>query len=381
MTFTSLLESPVRSLAQRAHLRINGDRSFDPQIPPHLIPQLAVRVLLGGSRAWGEAYMDGWWTADDVTELTARLLEYRVAKRPVAIPEFVLRMQELFRDRQSAARSVENIQNHYDAGEEFFGAVLGKPMVYSCGYAGRGASSLSAMQRDKMDLTIEKTAVRPGDTLLDVGCGYGELLYRAATKYGARAYGVTLSEDQFEHGIRLCEGVDAHPLKMNYLDMLKEFGPGYFKRIVSVGMFEHVGPEHYREYFQTIHDLLDDDGVFTHHSIYTSGGAGRDPWIDAYIFRGGVLPRAAQVDEAIEGLFEIRDVHEFGRDYYTTNLYWLDNLVRHKEAIVEQFGIRFYRMMHYAYSIFAACFKTRRTLLQQRVLVKPGTHLDYKTVR
>lgn len=381
MTLTSFLELPVQTLAQKARLQINGHRPFDPQIEPHHLPILALRILFGGDMAWGRAFMDGTWTAEDVCGLTVHLLESGIANRVKGVPETILRVKEAFLDRQSAQRSVENIQNHYDAGQEFFGPVLGTPMVYSCAYSGRSGLTVPQMQYDKMDLTIEKTRLEPGDTLLDVGCGYGELMHRATTKYGARSYGVTLSEDQFRYGERLCDGIDATPMLENYLNLLPRFGPKYFKRIVSVGMFEHVGPAHYREYFQTLSDLLDDDGIITHHSIYGSIESARGTWIDAYIFRGGVLPVENQVNEAIDGLFELRDVHEFGQDYYTTNLFWLGNLAAHKEEIVARYGIRFYRMMYYAYSIFAAGFKTRSTLLQQRVLVKPGRHLNYKKVR
>src|SRR5690606_19997397 len=189
-------------------------------------------------------------------------------------------------------------EQHYDLGNDLFEAMLGKRLVYSCGYW-REAGDLDAAQEAKLDLVCRKLELRPGMRVLDIGCGWGEALKYAATRYGVSGVGVTISREQAEYARRLCADLPVEIRLQDYRDLDERFDA-----VFSIGMFEHVGVRNYRAFFETAHRCLFRDGLLLLHTIGSNVSRNRtDPWIARYIFPNSMLPSAAQITRASEGLF------------------------------------------------------------------------------
>jgi cyclopropane-fatty-acyl-phospholipid synthase len=220
------------------------------------------------------------------------------------------------------------IQYHYDVSNEFYQAWLGPAMVYSCAYFENGDETLDQAQEKKIDHILTKVQLQPGQRLLDIGCGWGALVIRAASKFGARCVGVTLSQRQFDlasERVRQAGLQDRVEIRLqDYRDV-----QGQFDRITSVGMFEHVGLKHLQAYFAHIHELLADDGWVLNHGITstdandgeTSLGGGR--FIDRYVFPQGELPHISTVLKTMQlGGLEAADVENLRRHYARTMGHW-----------------------------------------------------------
>ena len=240
---------------------------------------------------------------------------------------------------------------HYDVSDGFYRLWLDRRMVYSCAYFSSPGQSLEAAQVGKLDLVCRKLRLKPGERFLDIGCGWGALLQRAATHYGAIAHGVTLSRNQHRHVSRLIEenglsgrvSVDL----ADYRDL-----DGEYDKIASVGMFEHVGLKRLPEYFSTVHRLLKSGGLFLNHGI-THEGEGWEKcaeteFINRYVFPGGELDRVSNILGTMEdALFEIHDVESLRPHYALTLREWVRRLEsRHDAALghVSEGAFRVWRL-------------------------------------
>lgn len=182
--------------------------------------------------------------------------------------------------------------------------MLDPAMQYSCAYW-KQADTLEQAQQDKLHLICEKLQLRPGMTLLDIGCGWGGLAAYAARRYGVRVHGVTISAEQQKLAAARCQGLEVQILLQDYRDLHARYD-----RIVSVGMFEHVGPKNYDAYFAVARRNLKDDGLFLLHTIganHTTPDV--DPWINKYIFPNGCLPSLRHIADASEARFVMEDWH------------------------------------------------------------------------
>jgi cyclopropane-fatty-acyl-phospholipid synthase len=233
--------------------------------------------------------------------------------------------------RHTKKKDAEAIQYHYDVSNEFYRAWLDENMVYSCAYFENGDEDLATAQLKKIDHILTKIQVRPGDRLLDIGCGWGALVMRAAEKFGARCVGITLSQNQYalaKERVERAGLADRVDIRLeDYRDIT-----GRFDRITSVGMFEHVGLKHLPMYFSKMSSLLEDDGVAMNHGITTtdvnSGEAayGGGEFIDRYVFPHGELPHIGLVLRVMqEGGLEALDVENLRRHYAKTCGMWADN--------------------------------------------------------
>jgi len=354
-----------------AGVQLDGPNPWDPQIHDE---RALVRILASGTLGAGESYVDGDWDCDALDELTARLLSADVARllsHPSRDATHAVAAR-LF-NHQSARRARSSIAAHYDLGNELYEAMLGPTMAYSCGYW-RRATTLDDAQDAKHELIARKIGLEPGHRLLDIGCGWGAFSKFAAERYGARVTGITLSAPQAEIARTRCRGLPVDIRLQDYRDV-----DGAFDRIVSIGMFEHVGPRNYRTYFETTAQLLAAGGLQLLHSI---GGlastATADPWIDRYIFPNAVLPSAAEVARAFEGLFVLEDWHSFGADYDRTLMAWNRRLARAWPALDGRHDVHFRRLWRYYLLTCAGAFRARHNQLWQLVLSPAGVAGGYR---
>ena len=366
----------IVDILAHADVRLNGDRPWDIRV---LNPRLYHRILTSWSLGFGEAYMDGDWECDDLDGLFTRLLTTNIESAAVGRARARLLFEHLrhrVMNLQSRNRAFQVGEQHYDAGNDIFEAMLDSRMIYSCAYWAN-ASTLEEAQYAKLDMICRKLELKPGETLLDIGCGWGGLARFAAEHYGAHVTGVTVSKEQLALAQERCKGLPIDLRLQDYREL-----EGKFDKIVSVGMFEHVGPKNYPVYFDTVQRLLAPEGLFLLHTIGIDvRSAGTDPWIDKYVFPNGKLPAATEIADAVENRFLIEDWHNFGRDYDRTLMAWWDNFVRAWPSLQHKYGDRFYRMWKYYLLVCAAFFRSRQGQLWQVVLTHRGRQSMYRSVR
>ncbi len=241
--------------------------------------------------------------------------------------------------RHTRKKDAEAIRYHYDVSNDFYSAWLDENMVYSCAYFENGVEDLTTAQLKKIDHILTKIQVRPGQNLLDIGCGWGALAIRAAEKFGARCVGVTLSQNQYELAR---ERVARAGLSSRVEIRLEDYRDirGSFDRITSVGMFEHVGARHLPEYFAKIRALLVDGGIVMNHGITTTdpdngeSAYGGGEFIEQYVFPHGELQHIGNVLKTMQGGgLEVYDVENLRRHYARTCGIWADNFEDNADRI------------------------------------------------
>jgi cyclopropane-fatty-acyl-phospholipid synthase len=363
----------VEKMLAEADIKINGDRPWDIRVHNENLYKAVVR---GGSLAFGEAYMAGDWDCDQIDELIAHLFRSHVVDKARVSFKSIAAYLSTFKSRGAKRRAFEIGKQHYDIGNDLFERMLDKRLTYTCGYWAT-ARTLDEAQEAKLDLVCRKIGLKAGQHVLDIGCGWGSFAKFAAEKYGARVTGVTVSKEQVALGRKLCKGLPVEFLLQDYRDV-----EGTFDHIVSLGMFEHVGAKHYKEYMKVAHAHLKDGGLFLLHTIGTNANDGPpDAWIDKYIFPNGNIPTVAQIGGAIEKLFVMEDWHNFGADYDKTLMAWFENFDRHWPEIAGTYGETFYRMWKYYLLACAGNFRTRNIELWHIVLSKNGVPGGYRSVR
>ena len=367
----------IEKLLAKADITIGGDRAWDIMVTDE---RLFRRVLAGGTLAAGESYMDGWWDASALDEFFAHALQaklYRSMITPAVIYQTIL--SRLF-NRQSRSRASQVAEEHYDLGNDLYKAMLDKRMIYTCAYwsATTAPRDLDEAQEAKLDLVCRKIGLKKGDRVLDIGCGWGGFAQFATERYGASVVGITVSKEQFALAQERCKGLPIELRLQDYRDVHEQFD-----HIVSIEMFEAVGYKNFREYFKVAARCLKDDGLFllqtigSHKSVTTT-----DAWINKYIFPNGALPSMQQIAKAIEDLFVMEDVHNFGAAYDRTLMEWFKNFDAAWPKLKETYGgDRFYRMWKYYLLQCAGSFRSRNISDWQIVLSKRGVPGGYAGVR
>ena len=367
----SKFKTTVTELLESAGIKINGQRPYDIQVHNE---DFYARVLSGGTLAFGESYMDGWWDCDALDQLAVRLLSARLDKKiKVTNPQVLLTFLRAYLiNTQSKGRAYIVGEKHYDTGNDLFSLMLDKRMNYSCAYW-RYAQDLDQAQIDKMDLICRKLHFKPGMKVLEIGCGWGGFAKYAAENYEVNVYGITISKEQEQYAKESCKDLDVSFELKDYRELNTQYD-----RIVSIGMFEHVGYKNYKHYMEVAHRCLKEDGLFLLHTIgRNSSTRATESWINKYIFPNGMTPSAKQISAASEGLFVIEDWHSFGQDYDKTLMAWHENFQNNLSKLKDSYDERFQRMWKYYLLMCAGSFRARRNQLWQLVLTKNGIRGGY----
>ena len=241
-------------------------------------------------------------------------------------------------------RSKRNVAHHYDLDDRLYDLFLDPHRQYSCAYWAPGITSLEAAQEAKLAHIAAKLDLKPGSQVLDIGCGWGELARYLHKVSGAQVTGITLSEEQLKYA--RAEAVRQGLTVADYQLIDYRQMTGQFDRVVSVGMFEHVGLPHYQPFFDTVESLLATDGVALLHTIARADGPGAtDPWTAKYIFPGGYSPALSQIVPAVERAWLwITDIEVLRLHYAHTLKAWYDRCAAQEDAITALYDARFYRM-------------------------------------
>jgi cyclopropane-fatty-acyl-phospholipid synthase len=379
--FDKYCKDYIERLLLEAGVKINGDKPWDIIVHNEA---LYWRLLFGGSLALGESYMDKWWDAKSVDSFIEKIVRAGIENKvPHVLPYINEFLRKYLANYGSRQRAFEIGEKHYDLGNDLFGAMLDKNLVYSCAYW-KNSRSLEEAQEAKHDLICRKLKLRgpelkDGAEILDIGCGWGSFIEYAVKNYKIKkAVGITVSIDQQKIAQERCKGFRNVEIRLqDYRDVKEKFD-----RIISVGMFEHVGRKGLNAYVEMVSNCLKSGGLFLLHTIATNkaGGFG-DPWIDRYIFPGGELPSVGQLGKAIEKFFVPEDWHNFGFYYDPTLLAWFNNFEKAWPKLKEKYDERFYRMWKYYLLSCAAMFRARQLQVFQIVLSKRGIKGGYTSVR
>ena len=367
-----IFKDRVQTLLWKAGIVVDGDRPWDIQV---LHPGFYARFADGGSLALGESYVDGWWDCARVDQMINRMLDARLDESgPKAFLALWMSIRRGWFNLQKAARAFQVGERHYDLGNDLFRQMLDRRMVYSCGYW-KDATCLDEAQEAKLDMVCKKLELQPGETLLDIGCGWGALLKFAAQNYGVNGVGVTISQEQAALARQSCEGLPVDIRLQDYRQL-----HGSFDKIASLGMFEHVGTKNYREYFRVAHRCLKPGGRFLLHTIASADmNNAPDPWIERYIFPNSIVPNARDIVESLDRLFNVEAWHGIGADYDPTLMAWFENFHQRWNSIKKDYDERFYRKWKYYLLASAGAFRSRRNQVWQILMTKmdaPGPGIN-----
>jgi cyclopropane-fatty-acyl-phospholipid synthase len=313
------------------------------------------RLFLNPSLAVGEAYMDGTLSPEgcsihDLMDLLICNLARNYAGMPMARLRTALRtLKRRFDQYNPAKRSQQNVAHHYDLNGRLYSLFLDRDRQYSCAYFPTGTESLEEAQTAKKRHIAAKLCLdRPDLTVLDIGCGWGGMALTLAREYGARVTGITLSQEQLAEARKraVAEGLQD---RVNFELMDYRAMRQRFDRIVSVGMFEHVGVGHYRQFFEAVARCLEPTGVALLHAIGRSDGPGAtNPWIAKYIFPGGYCPALSEVLPTIEkSRLTVTDIEILRMHYAETLRHWRRRFAANRDTIAAIYDERFCRMFEF----------------------------------
>jgi len=327
-------------------------------------------IIADPSLAFGEAYMKKNLEIEGNLQMVIESL-YRNMES--FLRKGSLYNKALKKFSNNLKRSRENIEHHYDIGNDFYKLWLDETMTYSCGYFCSGDDDLAKAQRNKVGYILKKLNLEGGQTLLDIGCGWGGLILEAAKKYKVRAMGITLSAEQYATVKQRIEEEGLSGLvevrRMDY----REIKNRTFDRIVSVGMLEHVGKDHLHEYFSHVNQLLKDGGLSLLHcitGIHESSG-GTNSWINKYIFPGGYIPAIQELIGYLSGEgFHLVDAESLRRHYGRTLEHWAANFEEALPEIRKNREDSFIRMWRLYLNSCAASFNTGNIDIHQLVFTK-----------
>ena len=343
--------------------------------------KLHYKLLLHPDLYFGEAYADGSIAIENgsLTDFLEIALE-NIGRGEINNFSFTLnKLRGLYRSLTHfnfAKKSKQNVSHHYDISEKLYDLFLDQKRQYSCAYFKNDNDTLEEAQNNKIDHIIKKLDLKPNQKVLDIGSGWGTLATDIAQKTKCEVVGITLSENQLEYSKKKAKDLNLENQVefrlMDYRSLDEKFD-----RIVSVGMFEHVGRKFYKTYFNSVSKLLNDDGVALIHTI-GSINPPRDPhpWITKYIFPGGYTPSLSEVAGPIEksGLI-VSDIEVLKMHYAFTLKHWKERFLNKKKEVLEMFDEKFFRMWEFYLAGCEMAFKWGDQVVFQFQLTKKNTTL------
>lgn len=364
----------IKQLLSKAGIEINGSQPWDMSIHNDAFYE---RVFREGSIGLGETYMEGMWDCEQLDECMYRIISTNLADYiKWDFKKALLLIKARMFNLQSVSRSRDVAYKHYDIGNVLYEAMLDSRMIYSCAYW-ENALTLEEAQEAKLDLICRKLKLKPGEMVVDIGCGWGGFARFAAEKYQVNVLGITISEEQAKKAAIVCAGLPVEIRIQDYRTL-----EGEFDKVVSIGMFEHVGYKNYQGYMDTVQRILKKDGLFLLHCIGGNRSAiVADPWIDKYIFPNGMIPSIYQIDQATQGKFILEDWHNIGLHYDRTLMEWLKRFKDSWPQLKDKYDQRFYNMWVYYLSCSAASFRAKSNNVWQIVFSQPTSRIAYKSVR
>jgi len=317
----------------------------------------------------GEAYMDGRMSFEDSTlrDFLTLFSLNRLSLGSYPLQKVLRRVSRMFKKGQQAnpiGKAQQNVAHHYDLGNDFYKLFLDEGLQYSCAYFTNDDNTLEQAQRNKLRLLAAKLNLSPGLKILDIGCGWGDLALYLARLADVEVVGVTLSKEQFELANARARkaGLD-NRVRFELKDYRKV--EDRFDRIVSVGMFEHVGVHHYGEFFGKINELMDDDGLALIHSIgHMSPPGTASPWLRKYIFPGAYSPALSEVFEVVEqNSLWVTDLEFLRLHYAKTLAHWAQRFEANRDKIEAMYDARFARMWEFYLISAEMMFRTGSQLV------------------
>ncbi|CAN7159920.1 cyclopropane-fatty-acyl-phospholipid synthase [Pararhizobium sp. LjRoot235] len=333
-------------------------------------PKLYRTLVFNAELAAGEAYMDGTLRFEDGSTLRDFLTLFsinRLALGNYPIQKALRAIKMRFRKRQQSnvkGEAQRNVAHHYDLGNDFYKLFLDEHMLYSCAYFREPQETLEQAQRNKLRLLAAKLCLRPGMKVLDIGCGWGDLALYLAQLEDVEVLGVTLSTEQQALATQRAKDAGLDGRVRFELRDYREVDET-FDRIVSVGMFEHVGVHHYDEFFKKVNALMPDDGLAVLHSIgHMSPPGMASAWLRKYIFPGAYSPALSEVFEVVErNSLWVTDL-EFLRTHYATTLkHWGERFEKNRAKVIEMYDERFARMWEFYLISAEMMFRTGSQLV------------------
>ena len=369
-----LAEQVVTGYLARAGITPGGDRPWDIQVRADRF----WRRILRGSLGLGESYLDGDWDVESIDALFRRLIRADLETSvPAVLNRARLWILALIVNPQSRRRSRAVAEQHYDLDHRLYQHFLGPWNQYSCCFF-NAARTQEEAEVEKLEMVCDKLDLKPDDHLLDIGSGWGGLARYAAETRGCRVTGINISQEQIAFARDFTAGLPVEILACDYRDLPARFGAGHFDKVVSIGMFEHVGNRNYRTFLEAVHHVLRDAGLFLLHTIGNNRATrATDPWIERYIFPNSMLPAMSQISTAMERLFSLQDWENYGHYYATTLAGWQRRFEKNWPAIRaldarKPFDERFRRMFNYYFLSCKAAFDTEFIHLWQIVMSKRG---------
>ena len=365
-------EKIVKNIFKIANIKISDKQTDDPLTITVINKKFYKEVLLKGELGFAETYMDGYWTCSDLETLLYELLinhtkiEQLLKSQSItlSISLIIQYINNLFHNN-TLNKSIKNVEHHYDIGNDLYQKMLGKTMVYTCGYFYKPNITLDEAQIAKIDMVAKKLHLKEGMCVLDIGCGFGSAAYYIGTKYKVNVLGVTLSKEQLK-----CANDNYKSKYTNYKYQDYRHVTGKFDRVYSIGMFEHIGLKNYPTYFNKCYELLKDDGIMLLHTIGSNYlYSGQSTFINKYIFPGGQLPRKKDIiGNFLENKWGLEDWHNFGISYRHTLNSWHNNIKDWKG--LDNYNERFRKMWKFYLLSCAANFKAENICLWQIVFTK-----------
>jgi len=371
---TGILRSLFQRLLDGTGVQIGGGRPWDITVHRDRFYRRALR----GSLGIGESYMDGDWDCAALDQMFRRVLSAGRFNHPLLRMARALKvLQSRLRNLQSRRRARAVAEEHYDLDHRMYAMFLGPWNQYTCCFFD-GTVDLERAEVAKLEMLCDKLELRPGDRLLDIGCGWGGVAKYAAATRGCEVTGISLSVEQIAYAREYTRGLPVTIRELDYRD-LPQAGLGAFDKIAIVGMLEHVGYRNYGTLMRVVNEMLKPDGLFLLHTI---GNCERstvvDPWIEKYIFRNSMCPAMGQLADATEGSFVIEDWENYGQYYAPTLKAWHERFNANWDRIraldtTRPFDERFRRMWNYYLLSSKAAFEAEQLHLWQLVMTRRGS--------